>query len=683
MLARLLPRLFQYIVVVIDKSIYQMKALIYSLFLILLASLSNPAFAGGEVQYQEGLKAYKARNYRAAAKSFNESLESGNGSAEVYLYLAHSYAASGEKTKALKKYHDIVKIFKGLPAEQVALPCIKRLDPHNTFRDMENVATSGNTKKLSLVNRIFILPPTIQGHPPVSPDSVGTIRSVVSHLPKYVYDMLDKNGVNIYIGPNMSDKWPDALTGSKPGAEHMTMSQECARTYDTEIYFFERPTKIGSKDLGQPMGQDWLRREAYYQISHAVDFCLKIAEDKRLRAEYNYDKGLLREEQKHMLTYYLQPDYKGVGEVVACALLQYFAGEEIENVAEHFPRTWKWVQRRIEEERVKRPDLKPANPSATLSYVNPKTNPAQAVQIGVSTNRRKSPSSVKYEKPASVAATSSATSLDDLLTKPEDPPDPSDVLPEEDHVHFYKDPDGKPMVNGLLNGRPFSMLIDTGAHRTVVGKKYLHLLNIPVPKEKPTRFSYGAGGQVFYWIMPFEISVGKTKRKMHVCVIDNEDFICLGQSFLRGLSYRFDNSKNSIFVSKNAAKTQRLMAQDAAEIPYRYVNGSMIIILKVEGKNLETNFDTGAHGFLIGYTQAKQQGIFQNKEFMSTTLRGMGGKSMESVACVVDSVELGPMKWTNVPATVYGGYSVIGQDFFGDRHFVIDHEKRVIRFSRR
>jgi hypothetical protein len=42
--------------------------------------------------------------------------------------------------------------------------------------------------------------------------------------------MLDKNGVNIYIGPNLSDKWPDALTGSKPGAEHMTMSQECART---------------------------------------------------------------------------------------------------------------------------------------------------------------------------------------------------------------------------------------------------------------------------------------------------------------------------------------------------------------------------------------------------------------------------------------------------------------------
>jgi hypothetical protein len=123
-----------------------MKALIYSHFLILLASLSNPAFAGGEVQYQEGLKAYKARNYRAVAKSFNESLESGNGSAEVYLYMAHSYAASGEKTKALKKYHDIVKIFKGLPAENVALPCIKRLDPHNTFRDMENVATSGNTK---------------------------------------------------------------------------------------------------------------------------------------------------------------------------------------------------------------------------------------------------------------------------------------------------------------------------------------------------------------------------------------------------------------------------------------------------------------------------------------------------------------------------------------------------------
>lgn len=57
---------------------------------------------------------------------------------------------------------------------------------------------------------------------------------------------------------------------------------------------------------------------------------------------------------------------------------------------------------------------------------------------------------------------------------------------------------------------------------------------------------------------------------------------------------------------------------------------------------------------------------------MSTTLHGMGGKSMESVACVVDSVELGPMKWTNVPATVYGGYSVnsmlIGDTVFGIKY---------------
>lgn len=656
-----------------------MKFITSTFLLIMIFCSTPPAFAGGETQFKEGLKAYHARSYRAASKCFSESLESGNGSPEVYIYLAHSYAASGEKTKALRKYHQIVKIFKDLPAEKVALHALRQLDPHRTFRDLEEVKTAGNTKKLSLVNRITILPPTIRGHQPVSPDTVGTIRSVVSQFPKYAYDILDKNGVNIYIAPNMSDKWPDALTGSKPGAEHLTMSQERARTYDTEIYFFERPTKIGSQDLDAPFTQEEFKREAFYQLSHALDFCLKITEDKRLRSEYDSDKRVITEEIKKSLVYYLQPDYKGLGEVVACALEKYYSGVfENKPVAEHFPRSFKWVQRRMEEERNKRPEAKPAE-TPTIALTEHPTERLKYATRSSKALKQKLKSSITTAQ----MATTGTNLADDPLTKPEDPADPSDILPEEDYVHFFKDPHGKPMVNGLFNGRPFRMLIDTGAYRTVVGKKYLDILNIPVPKEKPTRFSYGAGGRVYYWTMPFEFVVGKTKRKMNVCVIEDEDFICLGQPFLRGLSYRFDNTKNEIFISKNAERTKKLLAQDAVEIPFRMVNGNMIVVLKVDGKNIETNFDTGAHGLLLGYDQAKKQGILENKNFMRARISGMGSKTADTLSCVVDSVELGPMKWTNVPALLYGSYSVIGQDFFGNRHFVIDHENRVIRFSRR
>jgi len=643
--------------------------------LVALFSLGvRPAYAGGEKQFADGMTAYQSRNYRAASAKFLESLESGNGSPEVYLYMAHSYAACGERNKALKKYHETVKIFKGMDAENMALRCIKRLDPHNQYRDRDQMTTTGNTKKLSLINRIFVLQPTIQGHQHVSPDTVGTVRSVVSQLPKYLYDLLDKNNVNIYIGPNFSDKWPDTLTGSKPGMEELTMSQECARTYDTEIYLFERPTKVGSRELGPPISQVNQKKEITYQLCHAIDYCLNIANDPRLRAEYDTDKRYLSEEIKPQLKYYLQPNYNGVGEVVGSALLNILGGYDKDNVKNSFPRTWKWVAKRMDEERTKRPDLRPANPEKTLTLA--KT--ASAISKAPATTTTTTTTAA-----TTTGTTSSAIAVDDDVTKPEDPAAPGDVLPEEDHVHFYKDPHGKPMVDGFINGRPVRMLIDTGAYRVVVGKKVLDALNIKTPKEKPTRFSHGAGGRFYHWTIPLEITVGKTKRVLKVHAVENESFVCLGQPFLRGLHYRFDNSKSNIFISKNAARTENLMAKDAVEIPFRMVNGNMIIIVKVEGKNLETNFDTGAHGFLIGYKQAKEQGIFDDKEFGAVQLRGIGGKVQDSYACIVKSIELGPMKWSNKPVLLYGGYSVIGQDFFGDRHFVIDNEKKVIRFSRR
>ncbi len=656
------------------------------IFAALLSLGMSPAYAGGEKQFADGMIAYQSRNYRAAAAKFLESLESGNGCAEVYLYMAHSYAACGEKSKALKKYHETVKIFKGLDAEKMALRCIKRLDPHNQFRDREEMTTSGNTKKLSLINRIFVLPPTIHGHQHVSPDTVGTVRSVVSQLPKYLYDLLDKNNVNIYIGPNFSDKWPDTLTGSKPGMEELTMSQECARTYDTEIYLFERPTKVGSSELGPAISQANQKKEITYQLGHAIDYCLNIANDPRLRAEYDADKRYLSEEIKPKLKYYLQPDYKGVGEVVGSALLNIIGGYDKDDVENSFPRTWKWVARRMDEERTKRPDLRPANPEKTLTQAQAKPAIAEIKDKRSSAYHKAKMLAVASPTSKATAATgtsSSAKSEDDDVTKPEDPAAPNDVLPEDDHVHFYKDPHGKPMVDGFINGRPVRMLIDTGAYRVVVGKKVLDALNIKTPKEKPTRFSYGAGGRFYHWTIPLEITVGKTKRELKVHAVENENFVCLGQPFLRGLHYRFDNNKSSVYISKNAARTENLMAKDAIEIPFRMVNGNMIIIVKVEGKNLETNFDTGAHGFLIGYQQAKAQGIFDNKQFGSVQLSGIGGKVQDSYACIVNSIELGPMKWSNKPVLLYDGYSVIGQDFFGDRHFVIDNEKKVIRFSRR
>jgi hypothetical protein len=66
---------------------FQKKSMI--IFAAMLSLGMRPAYAGGEKQFADGMIAYQSRNYRAAAAKFLESLESGNGCPEVYLYMAH------------------------------------------------------------------------------------------------------------------------------------------------------------------------------------------------------------------------------------------------------------------------------------------------------------------------------------------------------------------------------------------------------------------------------------------------------------------------------------------------------------------------------------------------------------------------------------------------------------------
>ena len=175
----------------------------------LLILFSAPGFAGGELEFQEGLKAYKARNYRTAAKNFEDSLAKGNGSADVYIYMAHSYAASGKTADAIQKYMEISKIFKGLPAATMAARCLQRLDPKGLWRarvSKRSTTTSKSTQGQSFINRVFVIDPTIKGHPPVSSNTVAAIKSEISRLPRHVYKILDDGGARVFVGPNITDK---------------------------------------------------------------------------------------------------------------------------------------------------------------------------------------------------------------------------------------------------------------------------------------------------------------------------------------------------------------------------------------------------------------------------------------------------------------------------------------------
>ena len=323
-----------------------LSILLALIFFLLFQSFS---FAGGEAEYAEGLRAYKARNYRTAAKKFEESLSKGNGAAEVYIYMAHAYAASGKTGDAVKRYQDAAKAFKGLPAAKLAEQCLARIDPKKLWRS--RISRESKRKKsfkdgASFINRVAIIDPTIQGHPPVSDITVRAIKTSISRLPRHIYKILNDNNAKVFIGPNIIDKWPDALNTSKPGMEHLTLARERARCYGRDIYIWERPTLIGSKKLGPRESTQKIQREILYQFGHAVDDCLgPMWEDKNFRKEYDLDKKDIDSKSKKILKYYLQPNYKGCGEVIASVICEYLGGRANQRVNRYFPRSKHWVVR--------------------------------------------------------------------------------------------------------------------------------------------------------------------------------------------------------------------------------------------------------------------------------------------------------------------------------------------------
>jgi len=185
----------------------------------------------------------------------------------------------------------------------------------------------------------------------------------VSRLPSYIYNILDEGNATINIGPNIIDKWPDALNVSKPGMEQITLAQEHARTYNRDIYFWERvATDAGSKELGPPMDPSKFRQEIYYQLGHALDDCLAITTNPEYRKKWEKDRDDIPPDQVQRLKYYLNPvNYAGAGEVCACYLSDIMGSTADTEVDKYFPRCKIWIKEKLESEEAKRSSLAKKN----------------------------------------------------------------------------------------------------------------------------------------------------------------------------------------------------------------------------------------------------------------------------------------------------------------------------------
>lgn len=295
-----------------------------------------------QLEYAAGIMDYQKGRYRSAATHFKAAVEKAPdvpSHALRRLYLAHCYAALKEVDKAIPLYQEVISNGFGSAEAKYAQVCIDKLKP-------KEKSEKGQSYR-GLINRITVLEP-LAGHPPVSTEFIGMIKTTVANLPPDIYKVIDKGNCSITLAPNIVDKWPDSGNESAPGKEEVKLSQDLGRTYGTDIYMWERPLLLGGKnELGSQFPLFLSKIFFYGQIAHAVCECSHVNEDKEFMAEFKKDVEAMSPEDKEEENFYISQEKVGPSEVAAEAVANYLSRNMNERVFEHFPKCYKWVKQRF------------------------------------------------------------------------------------------------------------------------------------------------------------------------------------------------------------------------------------------------------------------------------------------------------------------------------------------------
>jgi tetratricopeptide (TPR) repeat protein len=321
-----------------------------------------------DIEYNLGVAAYTRRDYAGANDLFWKSITDGNPSALVWLYMGHSKVGLGDLQAARKDYKTVVDIFKNTRESKAAAECIARLDVQlaklpaikapsaaaatktSTAAAKTSTPTGTASKAVSsgsFRSRIEIIQPK-EGHPPVSDQMIATVKATLDRLPKSILKILDDGGARIFLGPNIIDKWPNALNDPKPGMPGQTLAEEPGRTYGHDIYIYERSVATqGSRELGEARSMTELQANLLHEIGHAVDDCLKVySKSKDLQTQYKLDCSVMSDEEKESMSYYMQAGDAGAAEACAESVAILLGGQHKDNdrFNRDFPRTESWVK---------------------------------------------------------------------------------------------------------------------------------------------------------------------------------------------------------------------------------------------------------------------------------------------------------------------------------------------------
>jgi len=324
------------------------------------AALAN-AYSAAKEQFDKA-------DYKGAAATLRAAMYKGaENNAPSWLLLARSYAKLGETGACRQTVAIISKYFPGSKeakeAETLAGSFAQSGAGTGTGTGT-GAATASQTSPVSVSNsggqsakqtaaledRITTIAPRF-GHAPVDRRTTAIVRDVVKKLPTNIYKILDRGGAQIFVTPNLIDKFPDAVQAKHPTLGHY-LSEEFGRTYGKDIYISERVSSDpGATDLQAPLHEETIRATAYTQLSHALDCCLEmLSKDPQYLKLYRQDVADCENSGSDDLKLYLSKDENGAKETFSGLVAGMMgANTHITRLLEsNFPRAKAWIKARIE-----------------------------------------------------------------------------------------------------------------------------------------------------------------------------------------------------------------------------------------------------------------------------------------------------------------------------------------------
>jgi hypothetical protein len=325
-----------------------------------ISASTLPAFAASDAEFDAGMTAYKAKDFKGAVAHFSKSIQNGNRTASIYLFSGYAFSNLNDMPRAYQTYEIVTKSFKGSPEAKEAADLMAKIKPSlgktpagaaapKTVAALVTPSMPATPGASGLMGRIEVTPPQFS-HPAVSKASIEAAQQAIAALPKPLRAKLDASDAKVTLSPNLIDKWPDSIKDLPEGSDAPTLAELPGRIYGTNMCVYERAKVRGNTGLKEARPPAFIRLQVANMCFQVLDGdAMAISKDPACRTAWETDKASIPDSMEPKLATFMKTDDWGPRETCSELFGSMLGGrdENTDNLYRYFPHTKKWLAAKL------------------------------------------------------------------------------------------------------------------------------------------------------------------------------------------------------------------------------------------------------------------------------------------------------------------------------------------------